>query len=281
MMTAIELFKIDSPPHGVFRYTSAQQDLTYDGETWAAVAISREEVEISADIAAAKSIQIRMPIATPFAQLFTRHPPRQPTECTIYRGTVEPGGVAVTEVEALATGVLISSGCEGRVASFELSGRLQTLARTGPRGLYSAVCRHALYSRGCGVDVGDFLETAYVETLTPATKRVDILLPLASAHDPQYFRGGFLRVGSDGDPVLIVDQPIRVGPTASGSSRYELTLAHWSEALLGEPEEVQVAPGCEFTAAICASRFDNLPNFGGFPTLTSTLRSPFFFGWER
>ena len=48
------------------------------------------------------------------------------------------------------------------------------------------------------------------------------------------------------------------------------------EAAIDDPETtagVEIAPGCDLRRETCATRFDNLPNFGGFPDIPG--RNPF------
>lgn len=279
MATKIEIFEITLPPHGVFRFTSAQQTVSFGGESYEPVQISRGEKTTSADASARDTVTLKMPVEINFAQLFDTYPPLQDAEISIRRGDLALNGSTLTNVESVITGVLLRSGSDGREASFLISPRLTAANRVGPVGTYSSLCRHSLYSRGCGVDKSEFQSTANVVGLNEELRRITVRIDIP-AKENQFFRGGVLQTSASDDPILIINQLGPSGPIG-GQFQYVLTLAQWSIQLLAEPATVLLFPGCPFTRETCASRFDNLSNFGGFPSLPGVDRSPFFQGWRR
>lgn len=276
MNTTVEIYEITLPPHGVFRFTSAQDDLVYDGNTYTAITIERGERSNSADIERKTSIKISMPVEHPFAKLYALYPPLQDAECIIYQATLPLGSAEVTDPEPVFRGVLLTYGSEGRTASFEVTPRIHAANRQGPRGVYSSLCRHALYDRGCKVLLASYQESVTVEEVRPDVRELVIFAPFDIPGG--YYQGGFIRVTAESDPILILKQGLS---SNDPPYRTTITLTRWSAELTAEPSTILAAPGCDYSRQTCIDRFDNLDNFGGFDSLTAIDRSPFFDGWNR
>ena len=123
-----------------------------------------------------------------------------------------------------------------------------------------------LYAGGCHLDIADFLVAA------SATGRsaLQITVPEAATQPDGWYRGGVLRHG--GVPGFII---AHTGTTLTLSGRmpeFEAAIDA-AVATAGPPVPVEIAPGCDLRRDTCASRFDNLLNFGGFPDISG--RNPF------
>jgi hypothetical protein len=274
--TKVELYKITLPPHGTYRFTSADEDLVYDGDTYKAIAISRGERSNSADIQRKTTIRISMPVEEEFARLYELYPPLQDAECIIYEALLPYDSAVVTSPDVLFQGVLLTYGSQARVASFELAPSIYSANRVGPRGVYSSLCRHTLYSRGCGINYDDEKATVNVSAVRADDREIDIEAPFDIPGG--YYTAGVLRVTATSDPIAILRQTL-----SSNDPPYVTTLrlTRWSAELTAEPSTVIAAPGCDYSKATCIARFNNLVNFGGFDSLESIDRSPFFDGWNR
>jgi uncharacterized phage protein (TIGR02218 family) len=126
------------------------------------------------------------------------------------------------------------------------------LRRVGLRAVYQAVCRHALYGRGCNLAIESFATTSSM------TARADnvVTVTAASAQPDGYYTGGLIRDPAQGLSYIIN----HVGAT--------LTLQRVSKSLLGAlPMTVKIYPGCNHTRLTCKDKFNNLPNYGGFDWL--------------
>lgn len=274
--TKVELYKITLPPHGTYRFTSADEDLVYDGDTYKAIAISRGERSNSADIQRKTTIRISMPVEEEFARLYELYPPLQDAECTIYEALLSYNSAVVTSPDVLFQGVLLTYGSQARIASFELAPSMYSANRVGPRGVYSSLCRHTLYNRGCGINYDDEKATVTVTGVRSADREIDIEAPFNVGSN--YYTAGILRATATSDPIPILRQT-----QTDSTSPFETTLrlSRWSSELIPSLATVIVAPGCDYSKATCVARFDNLVNFGGFDSLESIDRSPFFGGWNR
>ncbi|PJF07754.1 hypothetical protein CUR21_18465 [Pseudorhodobacter sp. MZDSW-24AT] len=146
----------------------------------------------------------------------------------------------------------------------ELRNRLQYLRRAGVRAKYQRLCRHALYGRGCGLDIGFHWQTG---TVTAASGNALTILEAAGQPDG-WFRGGVLRFGAQ--LGFITDH---IGTTLTLSR----PMPEFAAALAtpevnpetGDPIPLvaDIASGCELRAATCTAKFGNLANFGGFPEI--------------
>lgn len=237
----------------VWTFTSADRDIIHNGEVYKAIPIGRGSPESSDDTARA-DLSIDFGRDNELAQEFLRYVGDAITTVAVYQ--MEPEGVSVF--------------WRGRVASDKLSGDEMTLdcesvftslRRPGLRARYQRNCRHTLYGSGCGLDKESFRVDAVYEALSGQI----IEVPAASGYPAGYFTGGMVRA-PDGSARYVLSH--------SGS---RLTLSRRLERLEEEGEPgvtvVGLYPGCARTRDHCINRFNNLPNYGGFPWIPT--KNPF------
>lgn len=230
-------------------YTSGQTAVTYQSETYDPAAIRRSSIEQGNELNRA-SIEITLPRDNPLAGLFIASPPEGVVSVTVYR---QHAGDAETIVL-----------WKGRVGVARLSGSELTLKcepvatslkRTGLRARYQLICRHALYSAGCGALKDIFRVDGVVAAVTGATVHV-----AAAASKPDgYFVAGMLE--TDGGARMIV-----------GHAGVNVTLVAPMPSL-GAGMAVRLYAGCDHSMATCRDRFGNLANYGGFPFIP--VKNPF------
>lgn len=145
-----------------------------------------------------------------------------------------------------------------------------TLRRAGVRAKYQRHCRHALYGRGCGLDIAAYCQTGTVTAV--ATNAITI--PVAAEQPDGWYRGGVLRfrtqlgfITGHAGAVLTLLRPM--SDLAAALAAPELD----SETGDPLPVLVDIAPDCDLRAATSAEKFGNLLNFGGFPEIPG--RNPF------
>lgn len=233
--------------------------------TWQAAAVAHGDVVQTSDLERGR-LELTWPLSHPFARRFLAPLGDDPVTLTILRGHEQVLGETVAHWKGRIVGAEVE---EARIV-LQAESIFSTLRRSGMRAKYQRLCRHALYARGCGLDLALYWQTG----TAAAVAGTAVTIPEAAAYAEGWFRGGVLRFGSvlgfvtdqDG-PVLTLARPIP-----------QLAAALAAPALDPEtgaplPVPVDLAPGCDLRAATCAAKFGNLVNFGGFPAIPG--RNPF------
>jgi uncharacterized phage protein (TIGR02218 family) len=232
-------------------FTSGQTAVVYQSETYEPVPIRRSGIEQGNEINRA-SLEITLPRDNILVDQFIASPPDGVMSVTIYR-------YHVTDT-ANETIVL----WKGRVGVARLSGSdlilkcepiATSLKRPGLRARYQLLCRHPLYSAGCGVAKASFVTSGTVASISGTTVQVDD----AASKPDGYFVAGMLATNK-GQRMII------------GHSGANITLiAPMPSLAVGD--SVQLYAGCDHSTATCLNRFNNLANFGGFPYIPQ--KNPF------
>lgn len=234
----------------VFRFTSAEDDITIDSDVYIAEAISR--TGISQDVENAKrNVIITCPSDNIFAKKFINIIPGSRASATIVR-------LQRDEVPAFDTLILLFKGQvldvrypqDGHAAEIVVQGIDSALGRNLPRFSYMSQCNHVLYGTGCKVDPTLFTVTG---NITDETGR-KITLTGATIQPDGFYTGGYCTpVSGDIDFRVIITH---VGDVLT------LLLPFASPVL---NTEVQAFAGCDhIIEKDCAVKFDNVPEFGGF-----------------
>lgn len=233
-------------------YTSADQPITLNAQTYAPVAISRGELE-QGDEQSATTLEVHAYRGLAVAEQFVAGNPPTPVELEVirlHRGDAEPVQVFRGEVANCRF-----SGGEATLRCVSTQGALE---RQVPRPLYQRVCNHALYDPGCGLDPAAWMTPGVVS----AVNGVQITVPEAAALGADYLRAGFLRV-TGGDARAFITKHLAGGAL--------LLLNPLAELQVGTA--VQLYAGCDRLVDTCQTKFNNLPNFFGFPFMPE--RNPF------
>ncbi len=211
-------------------------------------------------------LELTWPLSHPFARRFLAPLGNTPVTLTIFRGHEQVLGETVAHwkgrvVGAEVEGVRILLNCESVFS---------TLRRAGVRAKYQRLCRHALYGRGCGLDIGFHWQTGTVTAVSGNA----LTIPEAAGQPDGWFRGGVLRFGAQLGFITG-----HVGTTLTLSRPMpELAAALAAPEVDPETDDplpvvADIAPGCDLRASTCAAKFGNLANFGGFPEIPG--RNPF------
>ena len=230
-------------------YTSGQTAVVYQSETYQPVTIKRSGIEQGNEINRA-GLEITLPRDNPLAGLFVASPPEGVVSVTIYRFHV---GDAETIV--LWKGRVGGARLSGSELALKCEPVATSLKRTGLRARYQLICRHALYSAGCGALKDSFRVDGTVSAVSGTTVQV-----AAAASKPDgYFVAGMLAI-DDGSRMIV------------GHAGINLTLVAPMRSL-SAGMAVRLYAGCDHSTATCKNRFGNLANYGGFPFIP--LKNPF------
>jgi len=239
-----ELYKFSRNNRSWF-YTSHDEDVVYDGNTYLSTPINSPEYEQSPD-ANRNPITISLPIDNNFIREFIASPPTVVTTVTIYRGHVGD-----SEVLAIWLGRLTNVKFGVQDADLRIESVFSSLKRPCLRYRYQRNCPHDLYGAGCKIDKVDYA----TDTIITLVDAVTITSYEASLKPDGYYDGGIITWDNAGaethrfilshvGSTVIFDLPF--GSVASGAV---LTLY----------------PGCNRTLNTCDTKFGNTDNYGGQP----------------
>lgn len=237
-----------------FRFTSAEDPVVFDGNTYTPVAMGREPVVAGPDDRN-RPLTIRMPSGNLFAQKYFTIPPGRRPNVTIQRLQRDASPVtALLIFKGFVRSVQFPDTSTAQITclSLEAAG-----SHPIPLFVYQGQCNHLLYGPGCEVDPAPHTLTSAV-----ANEMGNVItVPGAGAFGG--LEGGYVRFSLGADYRLILKQ--------SGD---DLTI------LLPLPDPgavglvVECARGCDhLITGDCKNVFDNTENFGGFPFVPN--KNPF------
>jgi len=182
----------------------------------------------------------------------------------------EPGEVYdwTLDAQITASGLLgmISMSGQSITATLTPEPHLQN-ALVG-RVTFQRTCNWLLYGPGCGLNKAAFEHTTSIAALDDAARWITIdTTPSAS---PTYFRDGYFRHVPTG--LLL---PIAQSDLGGAGGKARVQPSFWF-ASLAVGDNLVLLPGCRHTVADCNGKFNNKPNFGGFPQVPN--RNPVIHG---
>lgn len=244
-MSEIDLYRIVIGPD-VWTLTSADTRQVYDGEVYSPIAMGRSGTESKNTLARA-NLDVRLPLDHPLSLRLLTSLFDQIVSLTLF---VNDG----TDVAVQWKGRLASTKPENANLTLVFESIFTSMRRPGLRARFQKSCRHALYHRGCRLNMEDF---AVASTLTVMAGTV-LTVPEAAAEAEGYFRGGMLKA-ADGVLAYVIDH---VGD--------QVTLQRVPYSLLiqfetdGAGTAITLYPGCDHRRATCNTKFANGDNYGGF-----------------
>jgi uncharacterized phage protein (TIGR02218 family) len=249
----VELYEFRRGPN-FYRYTSADADITFNTKVFEAVAMTRNAIEATAEVAR-NPIKITCGQTLGVVQLFLAGPPGDVVTLTVYR--IHRGD---TEAVTIWMGRVLNVNWSGSTATIHCESVYSSIKRPGLRRMYQKQCPHVLYSAACGVSSSTFRHTTTVLGVSGVTITLDNMGAFAANH----FAGGY--VEWEESTGLFERRAINANTGAV------ITISH---QLLGLPSgaTVRLYPGCDHVLATCNSKFSNAVNFGGFPWIPQ--KNPF------
>ncbi|MDR5653895.1 phage BR0599 family protein [Ruixingdingia sedimenti] len=250
----------------VWRFTSRATAWTSTGSggseiTWEPAAVAHGDVVQTSEIERGR-LELTWPLSHPFARRFLAPLGNTPVTLTIFRGHEQVLGETVAHWKGRVVGAEV----EGQRILLQAESIFSTLRRAGVRAKYQKLCRHALYGRGCELDIALYWLTGTVTAISGTG--LSVTIPEAAAEPDGWYRGGVLRLGvqlgfitGHAGAVLTLSRPMPELAAALAAPEIDPDT--------GEPLPVllDIAPGCDLRAATCAAKFGNLLNFGGFPEI--------------
>jgi uncharacterized phage protein (TIGR02218 family) len=229
-------------------YTSADEDTIYGGETYVARTVSRGAFTRNEEAASA-DVEVRLDRALLVTEQFMNQSAPDPVYLTIYR-------LHRTDAQAI---VLF----KGRVANatIELEEIVLTVQsplgkdeKQIPRELILRTCPHVLYGAQCRVDPSSFSFATTIAAVFPGTDANHYRVASLGGAAEGFYTAGVLVKDATGQRAFI--------------QRHELgTHLYFLKPMFGlaVSDEVTVFAGCDRTVETCRDKFNNVPQFGGFP----------------
>lgn len=254
----IELFEFVYGEAGqAFRYTDADTDQTYGGETYTAVAVSRAKIETDGKLDG-REVQIEVPIDSDVAELFRIFPPGRVVNAIIRQGHE---GDPDNEFPVAWTGRVLEA-LRGEAETTLVCEALSAgMRRPGLRRHYQWSCPLALYGPRCGATKTAI--PAVVDSI--AGNQITLVSGWEGVYLPTNFTGGLIEWVTD------------TGTESRGVLRIEGTD---TVVISGVPlgleagDVVDVFLGCPHTLTGCADLHNNVQNYGGQPWIPDGI-NPF------
>lgn len=241
----------------IWRYTSADRDVTHGGFTWTAVAISDEGVVQGAS---GNEFTVHIPANLPIVTLFRSTPPASPVHlrCMRYHKD-DPDLEAITYWKGTVGNVKRKG-----IAKATIFGLPTTLRRTGLRLCWERGCPHMLYDQDCKANPDNFKVATTISALTATT----ITVASIGAWAGERFAGGYIRWEPAGYTAGTYER--RGIESFAGTTKFNI---FGSTDRLQVGQAVTLYLGCDLTPETCQGVFNNLPNYGGFNFMPG--KSPF------
>lgn len=240
----------------VWRYTSADEDLTIGGYVWKAVPITDDGVRESGE-STGDSTVIEASVSIGPAQVYMSSPPS--TTILVHRLALHEGMTAPI-VNYSGEVVQVDFGGQPGKCKIGCQKLSATMRRNGLRLGYQRSCPYALYDQAtCKVN-----RASYAVTVTlSAVDGFDVSSPDFAAHPANYFTGGLIEWV----------HPMRGTQYVAIESHSGGVATIFGDTSLFYPGiTVRAYPGCARTLAACQS-FNNTLNYGGFPAMPG--KSPY------
>jgi uncharacterized phage protein (TIGR02218 family) len=249
----LELCEFRGGANDIWRYTNNVDPVVKDSNTFEPLAITRTGVEQTAG-EAPKMVEITVPHDIEVASLFVNFLPPSPIGVTIYREhRTDPDAQFVV----VFTGTIASSRYEDSRAILSCRPVLGSLNRNVPWLTYQRQCNWALYSVGCGA-----LKDNYrIDTTVTAITGNRLFGANFSVNGTGWLNAGWVERKKTRE-VRFIHKHID----------NELVLMSPFLDIL-EGEEVVAYAGCDRSTATCASKFNNLARYAGWPDVPE--KNPF------
>lgn len=229
----------------VYRYTSAEDTVTYSANDYLPRPMDRTSPSLSSGEGGRQQLELTLPKDDPVASRYIGIVPATRVELEIlrfHRGDSPNGYV-------LWKGRITSARFErqGTVCKLSSVSSESALSRPTPGRKYQGLCNHVLYDSLCQVVKATFTHSGTVTAESGRTITVSGL----SGKGADWALGGTVTIGSEFRLI-----------TAQSGDTITLQVA-FPSTVVGT--SVDVLAGCDHTLATCNSKFSNAINYGGFP----------------
>lgn len=249
-----ELYKFIGT-YGNYLYCSGQQEVQYNGDTYMPVVMKRDNVVSGTQADDANNLSVYLPVSAQLVQdyAFGISPPD--LDLLIYRYH------DLSDVQVYWSGTITNVSIQVNIATLTSPSILSwILTGSIPSRYYQTPCNNVLFDSFCKASRAAFEITTTITSIDD----LDVVIASNGGHPDGFFVGG---------EVVLPSQERRMIISHSGLN---LVLSYpFSQAQNGE--SIQVAAGCDHAyTGDCLGKFNNQPNFGGFPFIPNV--NPFTSG---
>lgn len=232
-------------------YTNAERSLfvVSNGVTYEPSQVSRTELRQQLSETISVKIDVRVPLTSDVARLFSGYLPVRPLLLTIHRLHLDDPD---QEIRVVFTGEIsscVKSDIEG-VATLSAASISEGLRRVIPIQVYQSQCNWTVFSPGCGLDKEAYRANGPVLSQTGAILSV---ATLGASPNGTYTNGWVER--DTGETRFVLSH--------TGAS--VVLTAPFSAGVVGET--VKIYPGCMQTESDCLTRYNNLNRHLGWPRI--------------
>jgi len=248
----LEIYAITLGPLS-YRFTSDPSDVTVAGLNYTATPIKRGAIVVG-QAERRRVLSVKVPYDNPFARLFMGPPPGAKARLTITRLQRDEVPTFNTLRKVFDGAVLSVTFPDAVTAELQAQTREAAVAKHLPRYSQMGQCNHTIYGTGCEVVADAFKFSSTVSAVSGRT------ITVAGAGASGFnFTGGFVRLNA-------ATQDFRMVLSQSGNI---LTLLlPFRDSPLGA--SIDCFAGCNHNVTgDCATVFDNVVRFGGFPFVPS------------
>lgn len=240
-----------------WRYTSGDEDITFDSQVYTAIPIKREQKTINPGERESDKLRITLPASQLPATRFRSVQPALDLDITVtriqldeaaaspYDTSPQPEGVPTTAF-VIFNGYASSVQFRGREAIIQANPVSQKFTREIPRFKYQNLCNHVLYDDKCTVAKASFQQNGVVNSQISNVYTINGFSGTA-------FTGGYIENAAGDDYRAILHHD---------GDQFTVLLPFY-ESIVGST--VKVYQGCDHTIGTCKDKFNNVENYGGFP----------------
>lgn len=234
----------------VYRYTNADQDLVLQFQTYKASGTIRHgPIEQGGDPIRSPA-DVTVESDHPVAQLFRSTPPIDTVLLTIREVQMDDPADRRAVWQGRVTSAAFDY--ETREATLTHEPTYTSLQRMGLRRAYQRLCPLLTGGRRCGVN----MEAFAIEVTAQEVNGLQLIVSSVAGRPDGWFLGGFIVY--EITPGVVDRRPIRdhVGT--------QFTLTNFPVGLAAGMK-LKAYPGDDHTITTCATKFNNVANYGGFP----------------
>lgn len=248
----ISLYEFRLGPALYFRYTDGDEDVIFNGETFAPAPLSYTEASQEGTLSK-ESVKVAAQYSLAPAKAFRIDPPSYVSTLTIWEGHFSD---VDQEFQQVWAGRILNVRVERESAEFTCETESTSLTRPGSQRRYQRPCPHALYGPLCrAVEVQQA-----VSWVSGSSAEWTVTRPATGYHSAgSYAAGRVLWDNENGDErqqtILAV---VESGPNL-------VLTVNKALAAGGTPTNLRIVKGCNRTETACADWHDNIWNFGGCP----------------
>ena len=235
-----------------WRFTSADEDITFQTNLFEAVPISRSRIVSTQEINKS-TLKISMSRRNAFVQQFVASSPSDVITLTVYRVHGADFEPSVTFIGRVSNVDFKENGAEVVVSSNQ-----SMLKRPGLRRAFQTTCPHVLYGEQCKANRALFKTTATLFAASGLTlTSADFIISVNPTFDATWFVGGYVDFVLDG---LTNRRFITAHDNVAGTITLNLSFVGITSG-----DTVAAFAGCDRTPETCVGKFANIDNYGGFP----------------